>query len=211
MDGKEQLIEKFNISVKGTRPNTEKYNKTHDGKKGYALEELFEIHHNGNNEADIYGHELKSETTSKTTFGDWSANIYIFEIPEYKEIFNEKYKYQKRDHFLRIFGKPNEAKNGRCSWSGSSCPKLSKYNELGQIMKVEENKDIIVYYSFSKDQRKNKNEIVPVQLQVDNLVLARWYGKVSPSSKKIKNSLYGFFLQDFLHFPLRDILVFLFQ
>lgn len=190
MDGKEQLIEKFNTSVKGTKPNTEKYNKTHDGKKGYALEELFEIHHNGNNEADIYGYELKSETTAKTSFGDWSANVYIFEMPEYKEIFNEKYKYQLKNHFLKIFGKPNPNKGGRLSWSGTACPKLSKYNELGQIMKVEDNNDIVVYYSYSKDKRENKAQIVPSCMQTEDLILAKWYGETSlgtrPKDKCLK-------------------------
>lgn len=121
---------------------------------------------------------------SITSFGDWSANVYIFDIPEFKEIFNERYKYQRKDHFLRIFGKPNPNKDGRFSWSGTSCPKLNKYNENGQILEIEDNNDIVVRYSFSKDKRENKSNIVPIQLQADNLVLARWFGESSPSTKR---------------------------
>lgn len=71
-------------------------------------------------------------------------------------------------------------KDGRFSWSGTSCPKLNKYNELGQIIKIEENNDIVVRYSYSKDKRENKSNIVPIQLQIENLVLARWFGENSP-------------------------------
>ncbi len=184
MTPKEQIIELFRKNVKGKSPNTEGKNKRHDGKKGHWLEEQFGITANADNEADLWGYELKNETTSKTTFGDWSANTYIFTDSKYEFIFYEDKKIEKRDKFLRIFGKPNEEKNGRCSWSGSSCPKINHYNDFGQILFVEPNKDIVVLYSYSKDKRKDKANIVPEELQINDLEIARWYGEHSPTSKR---------------------------
>ena len=70
---------------------------------------------NNRTEADLFGYEMKNQTTSgKTTFGDWSADYYIFK--------NSKYFYSEdnrinRDQFMEIFGtyKPDKR---RCSWSG---------------------------------------------------------------------------------------------
>ncbi len=121
------------------------------------------------------GFELKNETTSKTTFGDWSANEYIFTNPEYASIFTGKTKLAKRDKFLEIFGKPNPDKYERLSWSGEPCPKIGKFNNFGQKLDVLGNGDIIVMYSYSKDNRKNKSAIIPAALQKDNIEIVRWY------------------------------------
>ncbi len=53
----------------------------------------------------------------------------------------------------------------------------------------EENKDIVALYSYSKDKRGNKDSIVPQELQIENLVIARWYGVNSPSSKRTDKCL----------------------
>ena len=124
MSEKKQIIEIFIKNVKGKSPNVEGKNKRHDGKKGHWLEEQFGISANADNKADLWGYELKNETTSKTTFGDWSANEYVYTNPEYSSIFTGDKKIEKRDTFLRIFGHPNEKKGGRYSWSGSPCPKI---------------------------------------------------------------------------------------
>lgn len=83
MTPKEQIIELFRKNVKGKQPNVDGKNERHDGRKGHWLEEQFGISANANNEADLWGYELKNETASKTTFGDWSANIYVYTNPEY--------------------------------------------------------------------------------------------------------------------------------
>lgn len=95
MTAKEQIIELFRKNVKGKSPNVEGKNERHDGRKGHWLEQQFGVTANADNEADLFGYELKNETTSKTTFGDWSANIYIFlpapNIPHFlREIKNMK-------------------------------------------------------------------------------------------------------------------------
>ena len=181
---KQEIIELFFRNVKGKKPDVSDLNANHDGSKGHWLERQFGIAANANNEPDLLGYELKNQTSSKTTFGDWSANIYVFTNPLYKDLFGGKRKYEKQDSFLRIFGKPNPDKDNRYSWSGTACPKINRINDLGQVLKVCSNEDIVVLYSYSEDKRPNKASIVPKCLQVDNLELARWYGRQLPQGKK---------------------------
>ena len=133
MPDKKELIEIFRKNVKGKSPCVDGMNVRHDGRKGHWLEQQFGVHHNADNSADIYGYELKNETTSKTSFGDWSANEYIYNDPKYIAVFNYPTSIQNRDLFLSIFGKPNADKGGRCSWSGEPCPKIQRYNNSGNV------------------------------------------------------------------------------
>ena len=186
MNTKEKLVEIFRSQIKGKTPDTNGMNERHDGKKGHWLEAQFGIGHNADNYADILGYELKNETTSKTTFGDWSANEYIYNDSNYISIFNEKTSIKRRDIFLSIFGKSNQEKNGRYSWSGEPCPKISIFNKFGQRLIINDRNDIIAEYCFSKDQREDKANIVPPLLQKENIVLAKWYGNSVPFGKKGK-------------------------
>lgn len=184
MTAKEQIIDLFRKNVKGQCPDVKNKNQRHDGKKGHWLEEQFLISANANNSADILGYELKNETTSKTTFGDWSANRYIFKTGQYVHLFDGKTNYARQDSFCRIFGKPNSDKENRYSWSGSPVPKIGHYNSFGQILTIDDNYDIVALYSYSKDLRPDKSVIVPNELQKDDLELARWFGMKSPSTKR---------------------------
>lgn len=184
MTPKEQIIELFRNNVKGKKPNVTGRNVRHDGRKGHWLEEQFGISANANNEADLWGYELKNQTTTKTTFGDWSANMYVFTNPHYSNLFLGRNKHEKQDSFVKIFGRPNEEKHGRYSWSGSPSPKINHYNDYGQILAITPSKDIVAIYSYTYDRRINKEFIVPKELQIDNLEIARWYGEFSPTSKR---------------------------
>ena len=186
MTPKDKIIELFRKNVKGKRPNVEGKNERHDGRKGHWLEQQFGISANADNKADLWGYELKNETSSKTTFGDWSANIYVFTNPKYSLLFDGDNRYEKQDSFVKIFGKPNEKKNGRYSWSGTPCPKIDLYNDFGQILLIDSNKDIVAFYSYSHDKRGDKAKIVPKELQIENLEIARWYGEQSPTYEKTK-------------------------
>lgn len=181
---KEIIIKLFRDNVKGKIPDITGANLRHDGRYGHWLERQFLIHANCDNSADILGYELKNETTSKTTFGDWSANRYIFKDSNFKNLFSGQTAYEKQDDFCRIFGKPNIQKNNRYSWSGSPVPKINYYNDFGQILIIGSNLDIFAVYSYSKDMRINKSIIVPSQLQQDNLILAHWFGQVSPTNAR---------------------------
>lgn len=189
MGTKADIVKLFRENVKGKKADVQGRNERHDGRQGHWLEEQFGITANADNEADLWGYELKNETTSKTTFGDWSANKYVFTNPEYKECFDGSKKYEKQDSFVKIFGKPNEEKGGRHSWSGSPCPKIGKYNDFGQILTIDDNKDIVAKYSYSKDKRTDKEKIVPDKLQKEDLEIARWYGETSPTTKRADKCL----------------------
>ncbi|WP_238860141.1 LlaMI family restriction endonuclease [Clostridium sp. YIM B02569] len=183
MTAKKDIIALFNKNVKGKKPNTDDKNVRHDGREGHWLEQQFGITANADNEADLMGYELKNETTSKTTFGDWSANEYIFTMPNYKNLFVGKSKCEKQNSFIKIFGRPNTEKEGRYSWSGTPCPKIGDYNTYGQRLEITGNKDIIAVYSYLHDKRENKSNIIPTEFQKEKIIVARWYGESTPIEK----------------------------
>ena len=182
MTNKEILVDLFRKNVKGKTPDVSGRNVRHDGREGNWLEEQFGKHPDADNHADFFGYELKNQTTSKTTFGDWSANEYVYTNTDFSGVFTSKKKYENQWAFCRIFGKPNMEKGGRYSWSGQPIPKYGKYNDFGQMLTIDNNRDIVVLYSYSKDNRENKEDIIPLLLQEENIVLARWYGINKPTS-----------------------------
>lgn len=160
-----KIVDLFVKKVKGKVPDTSTLNIRHDGRGGHWLETQMGISHNANNNPDLFGFEMKNATKGKTTFGDWSANYYIFNDKEYGI---------SRDKFLSIFGGPNILKKNRYSWSGRSCPKINTYNIFGQILKIDQFGNISAIYSYKEDKRVGKSIIVPKNLQKQELVLAKW-------------------------------------
>ena len=163
--GKVEIIRRFDENVRGKRADSSMANSRHDGKDGHWLERQMGISANRDNNPDLLGYEMKNQTTSKTTFGDWSANYYIYK---------DKSTGINRNDFLTIFGKPNMDKGGRYSWSGEPCPKINRVNRFGQTLVVDNKSNIIVLYYFSKDARVNKEDIVPLRFQLEDLILAQW-------------------------------------
>lgn len=161
---KAEIIKRFNEKVRGKKTGAMTTNSRHDGKSGHWLEQQMGVKANASNKPDLFGYEMKNHTTSKTTFGDWSANYYIYKKGNSFKI--------SKNNFLTIFGKPNE--EGRFSWSGSPCPKINVINSFGQTLIVDSADNIHAIYNFSKDSRSDKAQIVPLSLQQDNLTLARW-------------------------------------
>ncbi|OON95739.1 MAG: restriction endonuclease [Epulopiscium sp. Nele67-Bin005] len=181
---KQMIIKLFENNVKGKCADTSSRNVNHDGWEGHWLEQQFGIEPNSNNGADLFGYELKKETSSKTSFGDWSANRYIFKTGSYFQYFEGDTFKDRQNSFCQIFGKPNPHKNNRYSWSGSSCPKINSFNEVGQKLVIDDNGDIVAIYCYTQDTRLNKYSIVPIAFQQEDLELARWFGKSSPSNNK---------------------------
>lgn len=184
VDAKRKIIDIFKNNVQGKSPDVTASNKNHDGKIGHWLEKQFGIVHNANNDADLYGFELKTDTASKTTFGDWSANRYIYKDKNYEHIFGKGKVIDKRNKFIRLFGKPNLNRGNRYSWSGQPCPKIHKFNSFGQKLVIEDNLDVLAVYSYEHDERPNKEEIIPKEFRIGIIELARWFGQSSPSNKK---------------------------
>lgn len=182
--GKQKIIQLFEKNVKGKKPDLSNYTAKHDGKEGHWLEGLMGVKPNADNKPDLYGYEMKKYTPMKTTFGDWSANSYIFKDKSYGIT---------RDDFLKIFGKPNVKKNGRFSWSGEPCPTIKKYNSFGQKLFVDKDKNIIAKYSYSKDKRLNKQKVVPKIMQKEDLILAFWNADSMKKKVEDKFNVKGWF------------------
>ncbi|WP_413491366.1 LlaMI family restriction endonuclease [Shewanella baltica] len=165
------IAKKFFDNVYGKR-FVDQGNIRHDGREGHWLETQMDIIHNGNNAPDILGYEMKNQTTSKTTFGDWSPNEAVWNV---NRGLSEGY-YLPRSEFLRIFGKPNILKQNRHSWSGEPAPKYGIFNTFGQMLTFDDSNNLIAIYSYDNDSRFNKSDIIPVAMRNRPIVLARWYG-----------------------------------
>ena len=116
---KEKIIAVFRNNVQGKKEETDAENPCHDGRGGHWLERQMGIAANNHNAPDILGYEMKNDTTSKTSFGDWSPDIAVFKKP----------KLMTREEFLFVFGKPNPEKDNRYSWSGEPVPKINQFNK----------------------------------------------------------------------------------
>lgn len=165
-----QIVQLFLAKVYQKKPNIIQANRKHHGAVGHWLETAMGITHNRNNIPDLLGYEMKTDTTSgKTTFGDWSADFYLFKSSQNPS------STLLRDQFIEIFGKPNPLKNNRYSWSGSPIPTIhhpSSWN--GSRMVVDKNDMIKIIYDYSKDPRKNKSKIIPSEFKKNSLILASW-------------------------------------
>jgi hypothetical protein len=181
---KAKIIRLFNKNVKGKKPDSSTSNVRHDGKDGHWLEVQMGVAHNASNSPDLYGFEMKNHTSGKTTFGDWSANYYIFK--------DEKYGID-REKFLTIFGAPNLAKKNRYSWSGKPTPKVDVYNSFGQILKVDDKGNIFAIYSYNEDKRVDKSKIVPKTIQKNDLLIAEWSAEMMKKRVEQKFNKLGWF------------------
>lgn len=168
-----KIVELFRKNVLGRKPDTSGSNVKHAGKAGHWLEKQMGVAANRNTAPDLLGFEMKNGTRSKTTFGDWTANDYIFKNPQFNSP-RDRSKQFNRDDFLRAFGKPNALKNNRLSWSGEPVPKIDQVNGYGCIMRVDNQNNILIIYDYQLDQRPEKDSLVPLEMQVAPIVLAKW-------------------------------------
>ncbi len=183
---KEILIEIFRNKIKNVKLDLSNYNNKHCGKEGHLLEEFFNINKNSNCKADIYGYELKKSSKYKITFGDWSADYYIYKDINYNIT---------REMFIKYFGKKNPKKHNRYSWSGYGVPVyLNETTDFGQTLNIDEDKNIIITYDYNLDKRDNKDEIIPDFLRNQTIIIVKW--NVNTIEKKITDKFgnKGFFI-----------------
>jgi len=175
-----KIIQSYMQNVHGKIPDTSSSNQKHEGREGHWLESQMNIKFNADNAPDLLGYEMKNNTQSKTSFGDWSASYYIYKDDKFfPELSGKKGKEKfavirkSKSQFLKMFGR---AVNGRFSWSGTPCPKrvTEGVNDFGQELIVTDDNSIIITYSFSKDKRENKSELVSKKFQKENLVIVKW-------------------------------------
>ena len=187
---KEKIIKRFEAEVKDKKYDPKGFNQRHDGAEGHWLEKKMGITPNANAEADLFGYEMKKDTKGKTTFGDWSPDIALWKS---KRPYPQFDKLDKDSQFLKYFGKPNEQKGGRLSWSGKPVPSIKGYNTFGQVLHVDVDNNIIASYSYSKDQRSNKKILIPVDFQIDSLIVAKWSADVMNNRVERKFNDKGWF------------------
>ncbi|MCK5285179.1 MAG: LlaMI family restriction endonuclease [Alphaproteobacteria bacterium] len=170
-ENKQKIIENFINNVKGKKFDPTGFNHRHDGAEGHWLEQKMGITANGDNEPDLLGYEMKKDTASKTTFGDWSPDLALWKKDRpYTAI----PKIDRDTQFLKYFGKPNQKKGGRLSWSGEPVPTIKGYNSFGQILQIDNNENILACYSYSEDTRADKSTLIPDHFQRDDLIIAKW-------------------------------------
>lgn len=185
-ENKTTIINLFNTKIKGKKSDVLSSNSKHDGKDGHWLEKTMGLKFNNKNLPDILGFEMKNATTSKTSFGDWSGDYRLFSKRAGGEI--------TQNEFLEIFGQPNTEHDGRLAWSGTICPnKVGDYTIGGQKLAVNKGNNISATYSYSKDKRVNKQKIVPIKYQIEDLVLASWSEKLMRRRVESKFNQNGWF------------------
>lgn len=196
-DAKQDIIDRFNRNVKGVPIQLDDQKARHCGKEGHWLEKQMGIAHNASNEPDIHGYEMK-KSSPKTTLGDFSASEYAFSQKGKRQTINASNNWTddiiiKRDEFIKYFGNPNEKKDNRYSWSGSCIPTYNTWNKNGQILLILDTNDIVIYYSYSHDEREVK-ETFPEYLHTDNVMIAIWKSEKLETHVNNKFNKNGFFI-----------------
>ena len=173
-----QIVEIFKQKVLNKKADTSLSHEGHDGKKGHWLEKQMGVSHNRNTAPDLLGYEMKDGTSSKISFGDWSADYYIFNDANYVNL-GQPMLQRRNAYFLYVFGKPNPRKTGarpegRYSWSGEPIPKIDQINAYGASLTVDNNGDVVIAYHYEQDRRPNKAHIIPPNMQKNSIIIARW-------------------------------------
>jgi hypothetical protein len=199
---KRRIKQVFDENIRGREPDISATKSKHDGWEGHWLQEQFGLSADAKNAPDLDGFELKDDTgTGVTTFGDWSADQYIFHshsgcqqsLSKAEDCDKCRDSQISREEFLQMFGTPNPVKKNRHSWSGSVCPKVNKVNEYGQTLVVYSDGSIKAEYLFSEDQRPNKHSIIPIALQIDGIALATWQSASLRKKLENKFKVHGWF------------------
>ena len=218
-----KIIEIYKNKVHGEKPDTSKMTKDHDGKKGHWLEDVMGSKKDASNKPDLYGYEMKTGG-SKTSFGDWGPDYFIFRDEEkFLNLIGKKGRERqelqntnKDEIFLKAFGVFRNAdedsheyklpngdivtwkdigKEEYYSWSGKPSPNKvpDRFNAFGQALVINKNNSISITYSFSKDMRENKTELIPKEFQIENLELFGWSTEWIKEKVENKFNVHGWF------------------
>jgi hypothetical protein len=190
-----QIITRFCQYVKNQPIDTSDQNIKHCGKTGYWLETKMQISHNGKNEPDLFGYEMKTHNDRRITIGDFSASEYAFSTKNKRNFINKANKWTDDIHitkidFMKFFG---HSPNDRYSWSGVCVPKYNTRNTHGQILIVLPNNDIAIYYSYAHDTRADKS-FIPEFLQTGHILIAIWKNEKMRQHIEKKFNNKGFFI-----------------
>lgn len=187
-DSKQKIIENFHKNILGKYPDKIEINNSHKGKLGHWIESKLGGRVDSDGNADLDGFECKIES-KKISWGDWGASYRIFCDKSYK-LFNKRNNFENMWMLVKALGvKRNSQDNGDYySLSGKDVPKYINDETNTGLSLREVNGDIIYNYNFSTDQRNFKSEIVPDDMQKDDLVIFKWHG-TNKSFKLYKENL----------------------
>lgn len=185
-----EIYRRFRVYVMGQRPDLSGYKRTHDGAEGDWLTRKMGLTVNGDNEPDFDGFEMKKDS-QKVSFGDWSPNIALYpgrgRCGELTRI-----------DFLRAFGvtriDAGRAGGDRYSWSGDAFPKVGLTNKSGQNLSVSIDGDISVTYSYSKDTRPYRTDVVPSRYREAEVKLVVWTSDYMRIRVESKFNVRGWFI-----------------
>ena len=178
---REKIVEMFDQNVKGKK-YTKNIDDKHDGREGHWLEKLMGIKPNSNNKPDLYGYEMKKQS-AKISFGDWSADEYLFSKNKQKLIDMNQFDISMtRDEFIKAFGNQNSKRAERYSWSGKCVPKYGKWNECGQKLYIDDDNNILALYCNKHDERGLS---IRDELKTGTIRIAIWYR--NKMKKRIEN------------------------
>lgn len=177
---KKEIIDVFNAEVKGV--DIPAMTSDHDGQEGDWLTKKMGLSLNSKNEPDYKGFEMK-KISDKISFGDWSANYYLWEDNNSLT----------RSSFLETFGTTKKA--GRFSWSGKTFPsKFGIVTTSGQKLTEDIDGNIVIVYDSREDKRDNVESKILENYQNAEIVLARWDYESLKNKFESKFNQYGFFI-----------------
>ena len=110
-ESRKKIIKIYKDRVHGRKPDTSKMTGAHDGKIGHWLEDAMGSKRDASNKPDLFGYEMKTGG-SKTTFGDWGPDYFIFrDENKFSNLIGEKGRSKrtlqnrnKDETFLKAFG-----------------------------------------------------------------------------------------------------------
>lgn len=163
-ENKSKILEIFKENVIGKKYEASESDKAsgHNGKHGHWLEKQMNIKHNSKNEPDILGYEMKVNTSSKTSLGDWSPDINGNSI-KYKNNGDKKANKkwwnsdENKTRFMKRYGSYNKEKK---RWSWAIPTKFTSYNKFGQKFAIDIDGIFVIYnklYDVSYDSRDEES------------------------------------------------------
>ena len=221
-EARKKIIKLYTTKVHEKIPDISKMTGTHDGKIGHWLEKQMGSKRDSSNKPDLFGYEMKTGG-NKTSFGDWGPNYFIFrDEKRFPELIGKKGKEKQEQNkknkevFLKTFGVWRNAdddshqyklpdgkiitwqdigKDGYYSWSGTPSPNKvpDGANTFGQSLVINGNNSISITYSYSKDTRENKSELIQKEFQIENLKLFGWSDEWIKKKVENKFNVHGWF------------------
>lgn len=187
-ESRQKIIENFHKNVLGKYPDQSELKLSHKGNLGHWLEVNLGGKVDSDGNADLDGYECKVDS-EKTSWGDWGAPYRIFCDKSY-EIFNKKNAYENMWILVRSLGvfRDDPVKGVFYSMSGQHVPTYINDETYIGLSLVEKDSDILMTYSFSKDQRQNKDEVTPNVFKKDALLINKWHG-TDQSFNEFKNDV----------------------